>query len=74
MNDLIHYAMERAVAIFGDEGDNVFTSASLSDAITELAGTKGVLDGRVIRVLLIGRSDVEILDRCHFRLITEHRR
>jgi hypothetical protein len=68
MNDMLRYAMERAVVLFGNEGDGVFTSASLSEAITELAGVNGVIDGHIIRCLLVGRTDVEILGDCHFRL------
>ena len=69
MNDMLHYAMERAVMLFGNQGDNIFTSACLSEAITDLAGVTGALDGHIIRCLLVGRSDVEVLDDCHFRLL-----
>ena len=68
MNDMLRYAMEKAVRLFGDKGDNIFTSACLSEAITKLAGVNGVIDGHIIRCLMVGRPDVEILDDCHFRL------
>lgn len=71
MNDMLRYAMEKAVRLFGDNGDNIFTSACLSGAITKLAGVSGVIDGNIIRCLLVGRRDVEILDSCHFKLKEE---
>ena len=60
MNAMLHYAMEKAVILFGDKGDNIFTSACLSEAITKLAGVNGVIDGHIIRCLLVGRRDAEI--------------
>lgn len=69
MNDMLHYAMEKAVEIFGNEGDGVFTSACLSEAITKLAGINGVIHGHIIRCLMVGRTDVEVLSDAHFRLM-----
>lgn len=71
MNDMLRYAMEKAVILFGNKGDNIFTNACLSEAITSLAGVKGVLDGHVVRCLLVGRPDVDVLGSCHFRLKEE---
>jgi len=71
MNDMLHYAMEKAVVLFGNQGDNIFTSACLSEAITKLAGVNGVIDGHIIRCLMVGRTDVEVLGDAHFRLVTD---
>lgn len=71
MNDMLRYAMEKAVTLFGNQGDDIFTSACLSEAITKLAGVQGVIDGHIVRCLMVGRPDVEILDTCHFRLLKQ---
>ena len=70
MNDMLNFAMERACRIYGDENDGgVFTLSTLSEAICKIAGIKGVIDGDILRVILIGRDDIERLKGgCHYRL------
>ena len=71
MNDLIRLAMEHAVRDFGDKGDGIFNAAGLSDAICKLAGVRGALDGKVVRAILTGRPDVELLKGgCHYRMLS----
>jgi len=72
-NDLIRLAIERAVCRYGSAGtgDGVFTSACFSNEFTPLAGVKTQLDGRIVRAMLTGRDDVEVLHGgAHFRMLT----
>ncbi len=59
MADMVRLAMWNAAERFSEVGDGLFNSANFSAAITELAGVKTQLDGRVVDVILIGRTDVE---------------
>lgn len=71
MNDLIRLAMEHAVRDFGDNGDGVFSAAGLSSALCKFADVRGPLDGKVVRVILAGRPDVELLKGgCHYRMLS----
>jgi len=69
MNDLVALAAERAANCFG--GNNgMFNAAGFSNALTELANVNGVVDGEIVRVILAGRPDIEVLKGgCHYRLI-----
>lgn len=68
MNDLIRLACERAVDAFG--GPPVFNGAGFAQAFRTLAGTDGLLDGRVVRALLTGRADVQPLSGgSHYALV-----
>ena len=76
-NDLLHFAMIRAAQIFN--GDNhqsqinglVFNLACLSKILQEFAGLKDCIDGCLLRILLVGRTDVDILSGgSHYRLRT----
>lgn len=58
MNDLIHFAMERACVIFGDRGDGVFNSACFSKAFSRISGVRAVIDGWIVRAMFVGRDDV----------------
>ncbi len=71
MFDLIRLAMFRAVQMYdGDHGDPIFSAACFSSAFTAMAGTKTPLDGNVVRAMLCGRGDVEILPGgAHFRAL-----
>jgi hypothetical protein len=70
-NDLIRLACERAVDLF-DCGNGVFNSAGFSRAFTRMSGTSQQLDGNVVRTMLAGRPDVEVLSgSSHFKLIVE---
>lgn len=68
-NDLIRLAMEQAAQNFG--GDSlIFNSAGFAVAFARLAGVNGALDGKYVRAMLTGRSDVEVLSGgAHYRLI-----
>lgn len=68
MNDLIHFVMEQAVRRF-NSGDK-FNGAVFSAAFMQTAGLDGSLDGRVVRAMLCGRDDVEVLDGgSHYRMV-----
>ena len=69
MNDLISLAIRQAIELFGPRGDGVFNAAGFSTAFIRLAGVTDSLDGKVVRAMLCGRSDVEVLlGGAHFRL------
>lgn len=70
-NDLIRLAAERAVEAFAPS-DTIFNAAGFSNAFLQLAGVVGTsLDGRVVRAMLAGRPDIEVLPGyVHFRLLT----
>jgi hypothetical protein len=69
MNDMMRYAMEKAAKTFGGS-DGMFNLACLSNSITRICGIKGVIDGEILRCLLVGRNDVLPLSGgAHFRLI-----
>jgi len=69
MNDCVRLAVEEAVRSYGDSG--IFNAAGFSNALMRLAGLKGEADGRLCRVILSGRTDVQVLSGSHFRLICE---
>jgi hypothetical protein len=58
MNDVIRLAMEQATELYGHNG-TLFNACGFSHRIMKIAGVTGVLDGRLVRVLLAGRMDVE---------------
>ena len=76
-NDLLHYAMIRAARKFnGDTVQSqrnglVFNLACLSNVLQEFIGIKGCIDGNLLQVLLVGRTDVDILSGgSHYQLRT----
>lgn len=76
-NDLLHYAMVRAAQKFnGDESQSqrnglVFNLACLSSVLQEFTGRKECIDGRLLSVLLCGRTDISILSGgSHYQLRT----
>lgn len=60
MNDLIHFAMERACVIFGGN-DGVFNSACFSTAFEKISGVNRLLDGWTVRAMMVGRTDVKVM-------------
>lgn len=60
MNDLIHFAMERACVLFGGD-DDTFNSACFSAAFVEISGVKRVLDGWTVQAMFVGRTDIKVL-------------
>ncbi len=72
MNDLIRLAMERAVERHGNRGDGLFNSAGFAVELAALAGLRGALDGRYVRVILAGRDDVRPLrGGAHWQLLAD---
>lgn len=68
--DLIHLAMIQACREFGDKSDGkTFNAACFSGSFTRMAAVHEVLDGNVVRAMLCGRDDVEILSgSSYFRM------
>lgn len=67
-NDLIRLACERASRKFGDA--RMFNSACFGTVFATLAGVSGGIDGKIVRAMLTGRDDIEVLSGgCHFRML-----
>ncbi len=65
--DVIHLAMRRACAKFGDH--LIFNAACFSRSFGEIAGVRCCLDGHVVAAMLCGRPDVEMLaGGAHYRI------
>jgi hypothetical protein len=70
MNDLVALAVDRATELYGKQfRDGVFTAATFSKAITDLAGLNATIDGRLVRVILSGRPDVDCLGEGMYRRV-----
>lgn len=70
MNDVVALAMDRAVQSFGNRGDGAFNAAGFGQALMQIAGLNGVVDGLLVRAILTGRPDVEVLKGgAHFRRV-----
>lgn len=70
--DTVWLAMHQAVEDFGGEEDGVFNAAGFGAALMRIAGLRGVMDGHLVRAILSGRTDVEMLKGdAHFRLLGE---
>jgi hypothetical protein len=68
MNDLIALAIQRACEKFGSR--DVFSGACFSHALTGLAGLKDPIDGKLVRAILTGRTDVVPMEGgSHYRRI-----
>jgi hypothetical protein len=59
--------MRQAAKAFGGD-DGLFNAAGFGVAFMRIADMRGTLDGEVVRVMLCGRRDVEVLDDGHFRI------
>lgn len=68
--DVVRLAMLDAVVAFGHGGPpGVFNAAGFGLAFCRRAGVQGSLDGKLVRAILSGRSDVKVLaGGAHFRL------
>ena len=72
MNDLIRLAASRAVDSFGGSGDtkNVFNGAGFSQEFVKMSPTSEQIDGHIVRMMLTGRPDVQVLSGgAHYRLV-----
>lgn len=73
MNDLIRYAMETAVQDHGAQ-DGEFTHRRFWEAFGAMAGFKPHGEGgpgsvRIVRAMLTGRPDVQLLANGRYRLV-----
>lgn len=70
--DALHSLCVEASKRHGDPG-GTFNLANLGNALADRAGTHDGVDGRILRVLLAGRPDIEPLSPgdAHFRIIGE---
>lgn len=67
-NDLVRLACEQAADRFGSY--NTFNGSNFAAVFAQFAGCEGRLDGRYVRAILAGRSDVEVLPGdSHYRLL-----
>ena len=72
MNDLIRLAASRAVNNFGGSGEtkNVFNGAGFSQEFVRMSLTSEQIDGHIVRMMLTGRPDIEVLKGgAHYRLV-----
>ena len=68
MNDIVRLVCERAVERFGGRG-GMFNSANFSHCLSQVSGARGSIDGRIVRSVLCGRSDIEVLSGgSHYRI------
>lgn len=66
--DVVRLAAEQATKRF-DSSDSVFNAAGFGKSLMQIAGLKGVIDGHLVRAILCGRNDIEILKGgAHFRI------
>lgn len=72
MNDAIRLACERAERDFSGNRDGTFNSCGFSQHMMRIAGLQGQIDGLLVRALLTGRPDIQVLPGgSHYRLIDE---
>jgi hypothetical protein len=70
MNDFISLVIDRAIESFGGKNDGMFNAACFSTALASMSGVNQTLDGRMVRAILCGRQDVEVLrGGCHYRAL-----
>ncbi len=70
MNDAVQLACRHAMHSFGGPSDGLFNAAGFGKALMRIAGCSGGIDGNVVRAILCGRSDVEVMSGgAHFRLV-----
>ena len=69
MNDLISFVMEHAAKQFGGK-DGTFSAACFANALRSISQVNQLLDGKMVRALLVGRPDVKFLGGAHYRLVS----
>ena len=73
-NDMLHYLCRHATRRFNGDiyysgTESVFNLACLAEVINTISGIKNSIDGELLRMLLVGRSDVEAMPGgSHYRL------
>ena len=68
VNDLIRLLMEK-IAVYEQGKGNVFTAAQLSGEILRASNIiNACIDGQIIRTILCGREDVEVLGSGYYEL------
>lgn len=66
-NDLVGLAAERAALAFGaDYG--MFDAACFSAELIRFSQLNTQINYRLVRVILTGREDIEVIDDSHYRL------
>lgn len=65
-NDLIRFVMEKAADRYGDE--SMFSAACFATSLRQVSGVRQTLDGQMVAAIMVGRDDVERLDRCYYRM------
>lgn len=69
MNDTVGLAAHQAAKAFGGN-EGIFNAAGFGIALMRIAGLSGVMDGYLVRAVLSGRRDIEVLHGgAHFRLL-----
>lgn len=70
MNDFISLVMERACERYGGPRDGMFNAACFSTALKEMSAVNQTIGGPMVRAILCGRPDVEVLPGgCHYRVV-----
>jgi hypothetical protein len=67
-NDVVRLAALQAADDFGGH-DGTFNAAGFGQALCRIAGVDSSLDGRIVRALLFGRTDIEPLHGAHYRAL-----
>lgn len=68
MNDFIALVIDRAVARFGGKRDGVFNAACFASELRQMSGVDQTIDGGMVRAILCGRRDVDVLaGGCHYQ-------
>jgi hypothetical protein len=47
----------------------MFSAVNFSNAMLRMAGLQGAMDGKLVRAILTGRSDIEVLSDGHYKLL-----
>lgn len=68
MNDLIELAIDRAIEKFAGS-DQTFNAACLSLSLREISCVDQLLDGKIVRAILTGRSNIKVLPGDHYRRV-----
>ena len=67
MNDVIRLAAEQSAKRFGGN-DGTFNAANFANTMRRIGDVQQTLDGKMVRTILAGRRDVDVLAGNHYRL------